>query len=105
MKESTVETYFNKQVRAAGGDTRKMKGRINDCDRLAIWPRLLVKALPGPQTRILPDAEVHFVELKRPNAKPRAGQAREHARLRKLGCKVFVISTKAQVDAYVADNK
>ena len=38
MRESVVEKYLHEQVEARGGTTRKMKGRINDCDRLVIWP-------------------------------------------------------------------
>lgn len=87
MRECVIERYLHKQVVTAGGTTRKMKGRINDPDRLVIWP--------GVRPR------VHFVELKAPAAKARAAQVREHQRLRRFGCAVFVINTLEGVDAYV----
>ena len=38
MRESAIERYLVKRVKAAGGDCRKLKGRRNECDRLVIWP-------------------------------------------------------------------
>ena len=87
MRESVVEKYLHEQVTVRGGTTRKMTGRINDPDRLVIWP--------GKK------ATLHLAELKAPGKKPRPGQLREHARLRALGCTVLVLDTKEAVDAYV----
>lgn len=95
MRESVVEKYLHQQVEARGGTTRKMKGRINDCDRLVIWPIAV-----GRTTKHY-KADVHLVEVKAPGKKPRPGQVREHARLRELGCTVVVIDSKPAVDAYV----
>lgn len=89
MRESTVETYLHRQVTKAGGTTRKMKGRINDCDRLIIWPGC--------------ESIVHFCETKAPGKRPRPGQAREHARLMKLGCIVVVLDSKQRVDEYIQE--
>ncbi len=44
---------------------------------------------------------VFFVETKAPGKKPRPGQAREFARLRKFGFQVFVADTKEKVDQLV----
>lgn len=88
-RESSIETYFNAQVKAFGGDTRKHKGRINDPDRIVIWPAAFGSA------------SVHFVELKRPRKKPRAGQARELKRLSNMGCTALYLDTRELIDAYV----
>lgn len=89
--ESDVETYFNQQIAKAGGTTRKFLGRTNNPDRIVIWPA---------STKYT-GACVHFVELKKPKKKPRAGQARELARLKKMGCTALYIDTKELVDLYV----
>ena len=91
LRERVIERYLHQQVTAHGGTTRKMKGRKNDCDRLVIWRGLL------PFGKAL----VHFVETKAPGKKARAGQEREHARLRSYGCAVQVLDTKQKVDNYV----
>lgn len=88
MKESPVEKHFVKQVKAhLGATARKFKTRIGDPDRIVL----------------LPDAEVLFVELKRPDEKPEPAQEREHARLRKLGFKVYVLDSKPAVDEWIAE--
>lgn len=56
------------------------------------------------QIFIRPDGLVIFVEMKRPGAKPTAGQLREHDKLRAHGCLVYVIDSveagKQMVDWY-----
>lgn len=85
MRESLVERYLCLQVRfALKGTAKKLKG-INEPDRLVL--------LPGGHT--------HFVETKAPGKKPRPGQAREHARLFKLGFSVMVLDTKDAVDRFI----
>lgn len=93
MIESNIEEYFNTQVKKAGGKTYKFvsPGRVNVPDRIVIWPA------PTAYT----SAYVHFVELKKPGKKPRAGQARELQRLKDLGCNALYIDTKNLVDFYV----
>lgn len=93
MRESVVEKYLHTEVTTAGGTTRKFKspGRKAVPDRIVIWSGKNGSAM----------ANVHFVETKAPSKKPRADQAREHRRLRKLGCVVLVIDTKLKVDKYV----
>lgn len=87
MRETTVETHLRTQVVNAGGTTRKFSSatRKNNPDQIVIWP----------------GAVIHFAELKAPKKTANAGQLREHTRLRKLGCTVVVLDTKAKVDAYV----
>ena len=89
MIEADVEGYLTRQVVAAGGEVRKVQwiGRNGAPDRLVLFPAR---------------SEHHLVELKRPGGKPEEHQKREHKRLRSAGFRVFVIDTKAQVDAFVA---
>jgi hypothetical protein len=88
VRESTLERYFVQRVLAAGGETRKMvwPGRRHAPDRIVFWPKGISD----------------LVELKAPGEKPRPGQVREHARLKKLGHGVHVFSTKREVDIYVS---
>lgn len=55
------------------------------------------------QIFIKPDGRVFFVEFKRNGARPTAGQVREHEKLRKQNCTVYVIDSieggKEMVDA------
>ena len=105
MRESTVEAYLHQQVVKAGGWTDKFSspGRRNVPDRLVTWPGdddERTKSRPFGSYR----AEIHFVECKAPGKGARAGQKRDHARRRKMGCKVFVLDTKAKVNKYVREN-
>lgn len=93
MRERRVESYLHKQVTAAGGTTRKFKGRVNNPDRIVIWPT--------PPGALLLQPRVHFIECKAPRKKARAGQTREHKRLRAFGCCVFVLDTLLKIDHYV----
>lgn len=89
MLEANVEAYFVAQVKAHGGEQRKLKwiGRRSAMDRF-------VKFLGAP---------VVLVEVKRPGEKPRPDQEREIARLRAVGVDVRVIDTKQGVDNFIAD--
>ena len=91
MLESALEDYYRRAVLRAGGKTRKLTGDIHDPDQLTIWPATT------PYTA----ACVHFVELKRPGGKPRAGQARKLKRLNEWGCTALYLDTKELIDAYV----
>ena len=107
MREATLEDYFRREVLRAGGKTRKLTGEIHDPDQLVIWPAHEISRVDlgdGPvnvRTGLFQSAAVHFVELKRPGAKPRPGQARKIARLKSWGCTALYIDTKELVDAYV----
>lgn len=98
MRERVIEKYLKDEVRKAGGGTRKMKN-INDPDQIVMWREGTIPLARSRHTRQLP--EVHFVELKSLGEKPRAGQLREHARLRGFGFRVFVLDTKQKIDDYV----
>lgn len=111
MKESVIEKYLADKVKAAGGEVRKVVwvGRKNAPDRLVMLPVRAAAFRFAPRHRTLLPPRVIFVEVKNPdtiktfpaNAHERA-QAREHERMRKLGCRVEVVGTKEQVDALFA---
>ena len=88
--ESDVERYFVAQVERCGGLAEKFSspGRKGVPDRIVTWPAAGF-------------ARVHFVELKTIGGKLESWQERDHERRRKLGCHVFVIWTKKQVDDYI----
>ena len=84
MREREVEAYLVRRVKAAGGDTRKVKwiGRVGAPDRL-----------------VLISGWHYLVEVK----KPKGGileshQVREHKRLRDAGFRVYCAWDKEQVD-------
>ena len=106
MRESQIEKYLTAKVKALGGEVRKVQwiGRRGAPDRLVMLPYAKMetvrdgKLVPGRPTAI-------WVELKNPetiktfpaDAHERQ-QAREHARMRKMGQRVEVIGTIEQVD-------
>ena len=83
-RERDIEEYLCARARSAKGELRKVGwiGRKSAPDRLVL--------LPGRQI---------WAELKAPGKTATAAQAREHQRMRKLGCTVLVINSFAQVDA------
>lgn len=102
MRESTIERYLAKRVKALGGEVRKVAwiGRQNAPDRLVMLPH----------TAYVDDAHsCIWVELKNPttiktfpaNAHERA-QHREHERMRRLGQRVEVIGTIEQIEELLA---
>lgn len=100
LLERDVERYLVKRVRELGGKVEKVQwvGRKNAPDRVVMLPRYGRYGQFGSVTTM-------WVELKNPetiltfpaNAHERA-QAREHARMQKLGQCVVVIGTFNQVD-------
>lgn len=93
MKESKVEAYLKERAEAHGALVRKLAylGRKGASDRMVVW---------STGWRCPP--AIDFVELKAPGKKPDHHQEREHARLRALGCNVFVLDSIEAVDAYIA---
>jgi len=87
MLESVIESYLVKEVKSTGGEVRKFvsPGRRHAPDRIVLYPQ----------------GRIRFVECKAPGKKPRAGQVREHARLRKMGFVVEVIDCHDDVDRLV----
>ena len=102
MRESQIEKYLVAKVKALGGEVRKVEwvGRRGAPDRLVMLPPFMFRGKPLP----LRPTSI-WVELKNPetiktfpaNAHERQ-QAREHARMRKMGQRVEVIGTLEQVD-------
>jgi hypothetical protein len=87
MRESTIEQYLVEQVKALGGEVRKVKwiGRNGAPDRIAM--------LPG---------KTLWVELKAPGEKCRPHQIREHERMRSMGQRVEVVDSLDRVDEVLA---
>ena len=95
--EGKVEDYLVEQCEANGALVRKLAyvGRRGAPDRMVIWPK----------GHYAWDFNVDFAELKAPGQKADDHQAREHERLRALGCNVFLIDSKEAVDRYIATRK
>ena len=85
MRESAVVKKLKAVVRELRGTTRKVKweGRRHAPDLLVLLP--LAHCM---------------VETKATDKQARAGQAREHARLRASGMPVFVINSEEQIDQW-----
>lgn len=90
MRESNIERYLVNRVAIAGGTTRKAKwiGRAHCPDRYVMLPWITA-----------------WIETKRPKKEARAGQAREHARMRSYGVVVEVLNTKQAVDKWIEKTK
>jgi streptogramin lyase len=86
-RENAIDQYMVDQVKARGGEVRKVKwiGRNGAPDRIAM--------LPG---RTL------WVELKAPGEKCRPHQIREHERMRRMGQRVEVVDSFEGVDEVLA---
>ena len=84
--ERDIEKYLVKRVKELGGEIRKVKwiGRRHAPDRAVF--------LNG----------VHWPEVKAPGEKPRAGQVREHERMRKHGANVYTLDSFESVDSFIA---
>ncbi|MBI1450359.1 VRR-NUC domain-containing protein [Acinetobacter sp. YH16040_T] len=78
MRESQIEKALVQQVKAMGGEVRKVKwiGRNSAPDRLVM--------LKG---------NTFWAELKAPGEKPTPAQSREHDRMRKTGQRIEVIDS------------
>lgn len=93
LRESDIEKYLVKRVKAAGGECRKIQfiGRPGAPDRLVMLPGDFEKPWGcHPQTI--------WIELKAPGKKAEPHQLREHERMRKMGQRVVVIDSLAGVD-------
>lgn len=86
MREKDVENYLVQQAKAIGALVRKVSWvGLNHCpDRLIMLPQITV-----------------WVEVKAPGEKPRAGQQREHQRMREHGQIVYVVDCVEAVDELV----
>jgi hypothetical protein len=92
MRESQIEAHLVKRVKAAGGEVRKVQwiGRRGAPDRLVM--------LPAP----IGQRRGFWVELKAPGQPLKPHQAREHARMKRMGESVFKVDTIEQVEALLA---
>jgi hypothetical protein len=84
MRERDIERHLVERVKALGGMCIKFTspGRRGVPDRIVM----------------LPDGVLHWVELKRPGGTLEAHQAREHARMLKLGQRVLVLDTIEKIE-------
>lgn len=91
MRESEIEKYLVKKVKALGGEVRKVKwiGRNGAPDRLVMLPT-------GPFYKA---HRTIWVELKATGKVAEPHQLREHKRMEAMGQTVFVIDSKERVDA------
>ncbi|MFA6718368.1 MAG: VRR-NUC domain-containing protein [Prevotella sp.] len=87
MLERDIENYLVRKVKAKGGIAYK----FTSPQRRSVPDRLVV----------LPRGRIFFVELKAPGKKPTRLQVREHEILRGVGQLVFVVDSKAGVDALI----
>lgn len=89
MRESTIEKYLVTQVKAVGGEVRKVQwiGRNGAPDRVVMLPRASVWL---PRTI--------WVELKAPGKPAEPHQLREHKRMQGVGQTVVVIDSLEGVD-------
>lgn len=99
--ERDIVKYLTAQAKAVGGEVRKVEwvGRSNAPDKVLMLPERWRKDFYTHPAATL------WVEVKNPdtirtfpaNAHERA-QAREHARMRRVGQRVVVVGTYKQVD-------
>lgn len=94
MRESYIEQYLVDQVKALGGEVRKVKwiGRRGAPDRVVMMPGCVRFGGDDYRTPI-------WVELKAPGEKAKPHQTREHDRMRAMGQRVEIIDSIAGVDA------
>lgn len=83
MLERDIRRALDLRIKALGGSTRALSwlGRAH-----------------APDVLVLLSGRHALVETKAPGGKPRAGQLREHERLRAAGFTVLVISTLGDLD-------
>jgi hypothetical protein len=88
MRERDIEKYLVATVKALGGEIRKLRwiGRVGAPDRVAM----------------LPDGRLFWIELKRSGASAEAHQAREHARMLRMGQRVLVLDTFDKIEGAFA---
>jgi hypothetical protein len=88
MKEVEIEDYLVEQVKAIGGEVRKVK-----------W----IGRRGAPDRCVMADGKTVWVELKRPGAKAQPHQVREHERMSRAGQWVVVIDSFELVDKLIVD--
>lgn len=102
MREATIEKYLVKQVKAVGGEVRKVQwiGRNGAPDRIVMLPsRRAAQTIDCAWCN--PQGLTVWVELKATGEKPTAAQVREHNRMRLVGQTVLVIDSLEGVDELI----
>jgi hypothetical protein len=94
IRERDIERYLVQQVKALGGEVRKVEwiGRRGAPDRVLFLPPAFFIA------QNVYDPRTPWIELKAPGVAPEPHQLREHARMRKMGQRVEVVDSFARVD-------
>nr|DAY00470.1 MAG TPA: Nuclease [Caudoviricetes sp.] len=89
MREKDIENYLKESVKKIGGRTYKFTspGNAGVPDRICI----------------IPGGLIFFVELKAPGKITRPLQDRQIAKLRNLGCRVYVADSNEQIDRILGD--
>lgn len=88
IRESDIEKYLVKRVKALGGEVRKVKwiGRRGAPDRIVMFYHPMFGGL------------TFWIELKAPGEKVKPHQAREHDRMRAMGQRVVVVDSFERAD-------
>lgn len=99
MRESVIEKYLVTQVKAVGGEVRKVQwiGRRGAPDRIVMLPAKR-KAQTIDCAWCNPQGLTVWVELKATGVEPEPHQLREHKRMRDVGQTVLVIDSLEGVD-------
>ena len=84
--ESEIERYMGGRVKGLGGMFLKFTSSVAGV----------------PDRIVLLDGRVYFVELKAPGKRPRALQQRIICQMEEAGASVYIISSKASVDSFLA---
>jgi len=89
MREKIIEQKLTAAVKGAGGKALKFTSPGFD----------------GMPDRIIlmPDGKCGFVEVKAPEKKPRPLQLARHEMLRRLGFRVYVLDSPAQIGGIIRD--
>ena len=107
MREATIEKYLVEQVKAVGGEVRKVKwiGRNGAPDRVVMLPSLTPKVAASAWYCNPPMGVAIWVELKAPGKTAEPHQLREHKRMQAVGQTVVVIDSLEGVDELLRNYK
>lgn len=100
MKEHDIRVKLKARVEAWGGEVRAVKwiGRKNATDVLVFFASM---PLNTPTHFPYINGGHIFIETKRPGKDATEAQAREHDRMRKAGCEVWVITSEQELDEWL----